>query len=212
MSDRQLAKHGARLLRLIEELEDTRHITQIEMADRLGLYPSQVSVMFRAAKLHGLVVITGTRRRRQIKLTQQGREFLERAPIDEPANMAAAMTPDHDRWQRVLLCIHGAGQHMKSLGQMAHLSPCVLHVVLRQLRDAGLVYRSYDGQRCSPAGADWLRSRGVQLAPPKKQRICLMCRQPAVEDRWYCDQHLVARYQMIATQNDGTYIAAGGQL
>lgn len=212
MSDRQLSKHGARLLRLIEELEDTRHTTQIEMADRLGLYPSQVSVMLRAAKLHDLVVITGTRRRRQIKLTQQGREFLERAPIDEPADMAAAMPPDHDRWQRVLLCIYGAGQHMKSLGHMAHLSPCVLHVVLRQLRDAGLVYRSYDGQRCSPAGADWLRSRGVQLAAPKKQRICLMCREPAVEDRWYCDQHLVARYQMIATQNDGTYISAGGQL
>ena len=212
MSDRQLAKQGARFLRLIEELGDTRHTTQIEMADRLGLYPSQVSVILRAAHFHDLVVITGTRRRRQIELTQHGREFLERAPIDEPADMAAAMTPDHDKWERVLLCIHEAGQSQERLGHMAYLSPRVLHVVLRQLRGAGLVYRSYDGQRCSPAGADWLRSRGVQLAAPKKQRVCLMCREPAVEDRWYCEQHLVARYQMIASQNDGTYVAAGGQL
>lgn len=212
MSDRQLSIHGPRLLRLIDVLGDTRRITQVQMADELGLAPSTISVVIRSADYSGLVELSGNRRRRQITLTERGRAFVDQSSPDQPADLEAVRPLPVGQWQRVLLCTLGNGQSQRRIRTLARLTIRELHYVLGQLRDRGMIYRAHDGERCSPAGSDWLRSRGVQLTGPKKQRICLMCREPAADDRWYCEQHLIARHQMIATQNDGTYIAAGGQL
>lgn len=212
MSEQQLAIHGAKLLRMIADIGDTRATTQVEMAERLGLAPSQVSVVIRAAHHHGLVTCQGNRRRRQITLTERGQQFLMDAPDEEPADLDLVRPLPLDQWERVLACVSHDGQAQKMIQVQAKLTARQLHYVLPQLRERGLIYRAHNGERASQAGLEWLRSRGVQIAPEPRHRICLMCSDRAVPDRWYCDGHLVARYQMIANQNDGTYVPGGGQL
>jgi DNA-binding MarR family transcriptional regulator len=212
VSEQQLAIHGAKLLRMIADIGDTRATTQVEMAERLGLAPSQVSVILAAADFHGLLKRRGNRRQRRYAITEDGHQFIADSPDEEPADLEMVRPLPLDQWERVLVCASHDGLAQKMIQVQAKLTAKQLHYVLPQLRERGLIYRAHNGERASQAGLEWLRSRGVQIAPEPRHRICLMCRDRAVPDRWYCDGHLVARYQMIANQNDGTYVPGGGQL